>query len=134
LLKDQSKGSTQGSIYELAASIASKLARNAPASSDPLEQRASPLNEDSFIEKSDRPDESSAAKQVASHMPHDQPPGMKPTSSEYRIRADGCLHWAREAPTEEVRLACLSLATAWLKAAIDEDGEALDHLPIVPRL
>jgi hypothetical protein len=64
---------------------------------------------------------------------HDQPPGAKPTSDEYRIRADACLNWAREASTDEVRLACLTLAYAWLKAAIDEDGRVSDHLPLAPR-
>ena len=60
-------------------------------------------------------------------MSHDQPPRMKPTSDEYRGRADACLNWARETSTDEVRLACLKLAHAWLKAAIGADGGASDH-------
>jgi hypothetical protein len=134
LLKDQSKGSTRGSISALAASVASKLARNAPAPSDPLEGAIPTFGEDSIIRESDRLDENPPARQVASQMPHDQPPGTKPTSTEYRIRADTCLHWVGEAPTDEIRLACLTLATAWLKAAIDEDGRVSDHLPLAPRL
>ena len=31
-------------------------------------------------------------------------------------------NWAREASTDEVRVACLMLANAWLKAAMAEDG------------
>jgi hypothetical protein len=134
LLKDQSKESSQGSISELAASIASKLARNSPAPGDPFEGGASALSEDSFTHESDRLDEGPPAKQVASQMSHDQPPGPKPTSGEYRIRADACLSWAREASSDEVRLACLTLASAWLKAAMGEDGGAPDHLPLAPRL
>jgi hypothetical protein len=134
LLKNQSNVSTQGSLGELAACIASRLARNGAAPSDLLGQGAFPLGVDGLIEKSDRLDENTAAIQVASHMPHDRPPETNPTSGEYRIRADACLHWAGEAPSDEVRLACLTLATAWFKAAIDQGGEASDHVPMVPRV
>ena len=41
----------------------------------------------------------------------------------------------REKPrTDDVRLACLALATAWLKAAVREDGDGSDHLPLAPAL
>jgi hypothetical protein len=132
MLKHQSKESQYSPIHELAASIASKLARNAPAPSDPLEARASGLSADSFTREGDRLDDGPAPKKVASQMSHDQLPGTKPTSDEYRIRADACLHWAREASTDEMRLACLTLAKAWLKVAIDEDGRVSDHLPLAP--
>ena len=69
-----------------------------------------------------------------SQMSHDQPPGTKPTSDEYRVRADACLSWAREASTDEVRLASLTLARVWLKAAMGEDGGASGQLPLAPRL
>jgi hypothetical protein len=134
MLKDQSKESRDSPINELAASIASKLARNTPAPSDPLQGEASLLAEDSFTLESERLDEVPAPKQVASQMSHDPLPGAKPTSGEYRMRADACLNWAREATTDEVRLACLTLANAWLKAAIGEDGGLSDHLPLAPRL
>jgi hypothetical protein len=39
MLKDQSKESRDSPINELAASIASKLARNTPAPSDPLKRK-----------------------------------------------------------------------------------------------
>jgi len=136
-LKEQStslKESAQGSISELAASIASKLARNSPAPADLFERGTFALGEDTFTHQSDRLYEVPAAKQVASQLSHDQPHSPKPTSSEYRIRADACLNWAREASTDEVRLPCLTLANAWLKAAIDEDGGVSDHLPLAPRL
>jgi hypothetical protein len=41
---------------------------------------------------------------------------------------------AREASTDDIRLACLALATAWLKAAVREDGGGPDHLPLAPSL
>ena len=65
---------------------------------------------------------------------HDQPPYRKESSDEYRERADACLNWAREASTDEVRLACLTLANAWLKTAMSEDGGASHHLPLAPTL
>jgi hypothetical protein len=48
--------------------------------------------------------------------------------------ADACLNWAREASSDDIRLACLALATAWLKAALSEDGDGSDHLPLAPSL
>ena len=134
MLKDQSKESRDSPINELAASIASKLARNTPAPSDPLQAETSVLAEDNFTLERERLDEVPAPRQVASQMSHDQLPGAKPTSGEYRTRADACLSWAREASSDEVRLACLTLANAWLKAAIGEDGGVSDHLPLAPRL
>jgi hypothetical protein len=134
MFKDQSKESRDSPLNELAASIASKLARNTPAPSDTLQAEASALAEDSFTLKSERLDEVPAPKQLASQMSHDQLPRAKPTSGEYRTRADACLSWAGEASTDEVRLACLTLANAWLKAAIGEDEGVSDHLPLAPRL
>jgi hypothetical protein len=110
MVKDQNK-SRDGSINELAAYIASKLARNAPIDSEPI-----------------------LPPREATTVMHNQPPYWKESSDEYRERADACLNWAREASTDEVRLACLTLANAWLKAAMGGDGRASDHLPLAPTL
>jgi hypothetical protein len=134
MLKDQSKESPDSTISGLAASIAAKLTRNAASPSNPPQAGASVLSEDSFTLESERRDEIPALQEVAREMFHDQLPGAKLTSDEYRIRADACLSWAQEAPTDEVRLACLTLASAWLKAAMGEDGGVPDHLPLAPRL
>jgi hypothetical protein len=131
MLKDQSKGSRDNPINELAASIASNLVRNAAEPSDPPRSGASVLSEDSFTLESERRDEIPAPQEVDLEMHHD-PLRTNRTSDEYRGRADACLNWAREASTDEVRLACLMLANAWLKAAMSE--EVSDHLPLAPRL
>ena len=129
MIKDQSK-SRDGSINELAASIGSKLARNAPAPIDP--EPGDPQKGDGIIGPSERQDNKVPPLQESTTVMHDQPP--KESSDEYRERADACLNWAREASTDEVRLACLTLASAWLKAAMSEDGGMSDHLPLAPRL
>ena len=66
-------------------------------------------------------------------MAYDQPPSTKPNADDYRGRVDACLSWAKEAPNDEVRLACLTLARAWLKAAMRDDGRGSD-LPLAPTL
>jgi hypothetical protein len=123
-----------GSISELAASIASKLARNAAVPGDPPQAGATVLSKGSFTLESERRDEISASQQVASEMAHRDPPRTNRASNEYRERAEACLNWAREASTDEVRLACLTLANAWLKAAMGEDDGGSDHSPLAPRL
>ena len=128
MVTDQNK-SRDGSINELAASIASKLARNAPIDPEPSD----PLKGDGLICQSEREDDKIPPQQEATVM-HDQPPYRKEGSDEYRERADACLNWAREASTDEVRLACLTLANAWLKTAMSEDGGASYHLPLAPTL
>ena len=129
MVKDQSK-SRDGSINELAASIASKLARNAPIDPEPSD----PQKADGLFDQSERQDDKVPPPQEATTALHNQPPYRKESSDEYRERADACLNWAREASTDEVRLACLTLAKAWLKAAISEDGGVPDHLPLAPKL
>ena len=129
MVKDQSK-SRDGSINELAASIGSKLVRNAPAPIDP--EPGDPQKGDGLIDQSERQDDKAPPPREATTVMHDQPP--KESSDEYRERADACLNWAREASTDEVRLACLTLASAWLKAAMSEGGRVSDHLPLAPRL
>ena len=130
MVTDQNK-SRDGSINELAASIASKLARNAPIDPEPSD----PPNGDGLICQCERrEDDKIPPPQEATTVMHNQPPCRKGSSDEYRERADACLNWAREASTDEVRLACLTLANAWLKAAMSEDGGVSDHLPLAPTL
>ena len=121
---DQAKQSRDGSLNQLAASIASKLARNAVVPADP--QPSMPQEGASF---SQRQDTKIFPSQGAETVVQDQPPR---STDEYRRKADVCLNWAREASTDGVRLACLALATAWLKAAVSEDGGRSDHLPLAP--
>ena len=122
--------SRDGSINELAASIASKLARNAPIDPEPSD----PPKGDGLICQSQREDDKISPPREATTVMHNQPPYRKESSDEYRERADACLNWAQEASTDEVRLACLTLAKAWLKAAMSEDGGEPDHLPLAPKL
>lgn len=128
--KDKAKKSSdEGSLNELAASIASKLVRNAVPLADP--QPGVPQEGSSFVE---RQDANISPSQGAETVLLDQPPRRKQSAEEYRRRADACLNRAREASTDDVRLACLALATAWLKAAVREDGDGSDHLPLAPAL
>ena len=126
------------SVSEIAASMASRLAKTREAggivTSDPLE--AGPLAEDeqSCGCEGGRLDESGAQKQVVVQIPHGQMGSTKPNADEYRGRVDACLSWANEAPTDEVRLACLMLAQAWLRAAMRDDRTVSDHLPLAPTL
>jgi hypothetical protein len=129
MVTDQNK-SRDGSINELAASIASKLARNAPIDPEP----GDPPKGDGLICQSGREDDKIHPPQEPTPIMHSQPPYRKESSDEYRERADACLNWAREASTDEVRLACLTLANAWLKAAMSEDRGLSDHLPLAPTL
>ena len=134
MLKQQSKESPDTSISGLAASIASKLARNAAPTGDPPHPGASGLSEDSFSVDNQRRDEIPALQEIAPEMACPYPLRTNRTAEEYRGRADECLNWAREAPADEVRLACLMLATAWLKAAMAEDGGGRDHSPLAPKM
>jgi len=129
LLKDKAQHSGDGSLNELAASIASKLARNVVTLTDP--QPSVPPEGGSFSEQQDA---NISPSQGAETVLLDQPPRGSKSAEEYRRRADECLNWAREASTDDTRLACLALATAWLKAAVREDGDGSDHLPLAPSL
>jgi hypothetical protein len=66
-------------------------------------------------------------------MAHQRPPSTKFNPDEYRGRVDACLNWAKEAPNDEVRLACITLAQLWLRAAMRDDGSGTD-LPLAPTL
>ena len=128
--KDKTEnGSENGSVSELAASIASKLARNAVPLTDP--QPSVQSEGSSFSEQQNA---NACPSQGAKTVLLDQPPRRKQSAEEYSRRADACLNWAREASTDDVRLACLALAIAWLKAAVREDGDGSDHLPLAPAL
>ncbi len=133
MLENQSKEFRGSPISELAASIASKLARNGALPSDPPHAGVSVLTDDGFTLARARQNEIPAPQEVA-QMSHRDPLRTYGTADEYRGRAEACLNWAREALTDEVRLACLTLANAWLKAAISEDGGVSEHLPLAPRL
>ena len=102
MLKQQSKESPDTSISVLAASIASKLARNAAPPGDPPYTGASVLSEDSFSVDNQRRDEVPALQEIASEMACPYPLRTNRTAEEYRGRADECLNWAREAPADEV--------------------------------
>jgi hypothetical protein len=134
MLKRQSKESPDTSISGLAASIASKLARNAAQSGDPPRPEASVLSEDRFTVENQRRDEVPALQEVTSEMAHRDPLQTNRTAKEYRRRVEECLNWAREVSADEVRLACLMLANAWLKEAMAEDGGGRDHSPLAPKM
>jgi hypothetical protein len=125
-------------VSEIAASMASRLAKTreggVTVSSDPLEAGPIAQDEQSCAWEGGRLDESSAQRQVVVQMPHDQLGSTKRSADEYRGRVDVCLSWAKEAPTDEVRLACLMLAQAWLRAAMRDDRTGSDHLPLAPTL
>jgi hypothetical protein len=92
MLKDKAKnGSDDGSLNELAASIASKLARNAAPLAD--SQPSVPQEGDSFVE---RQDANISPSHAAETVLLDKPPRRK-SSDEYRRRADACLA-GREKP------------------------------------
>jgi hypothetical protein len=91
MLKDKAKnGSDDGSLNELAASIASKLANAAPLADS---QPSVPQEGDSFVE---RQDANISPSHGAETVLLDKPPRRK-SSDEYRRRADACLA-GREKP------------------------------------
>jgi hypothetical protein len=126
------------SVSEIAASMASRLAKTREAggtvSSDPLEAGPVAQGEQICASEGGRLDESGAPKQVVVQIPHGKLGSIKSSAEEYRGRVDACLSWAKEAPTDEVRLACLMLAQAWLRAAIRNDRTVSEHLPLAPTL
>jgi hypothetical protein len=128
-LNDKPKQPGDGSLNDLAASIASKLTRNVVPLTDPQ-----PSVRPEGVSFSGQRDANITRSQGAETVLLDQPPLRKQNADEYRRRADACLDWAREASSDDVRLACLALATAWLKAAVSEDGAESDHLPLAPSL
>jgi hypothetical protein len=128
---------TRGSVTEIAASMASRLAKSREnggvVASDTQQAETIVRKEYCYASESDRLDERAAAKQSVLQMAHDQLPSSKLGADEYRGRVDACLSWAKEAPNDEVRLACITLAQLWLKAAMRDDGSGSD-LPLAPTL
>jgi hypothetical protein len=126
---------TRESVTEIATTMASRLARSRESggvvASDTQEAENVVRNEHRYACESDRLDERAAAKQGVLQMAHDQLPSTKP--DDYRGRVDACLSWAKEAPNDEVRLACITLAQAWLRAIMRDDGSGAD-LPLAPTL
>lgn len=47
-----------------------------------------------------------------------------PTPSEYRLMAEECLRWARQARSDDVRDPLIELARVWTEAASKLDGSA----------
>jgi hypothetical protein len=121
-------------VSEVAALIASKLARNRPdnAESGDLLEAFVPNDIDRAFE-SERLAKSAAPMLVTPQVSPPQP-HKKATSDEYWAKADACLAWAREASTDEVRLRCLALAQTWLSVALRIDGGAPPTLPRAPTL
>ena len=128
---------TKESVSQIAALMAARLTRSREGDpyGEPRQADDFVTNGSSCAYERERLDEGTAAKHVPSQMAHDQLPCLKPSADEYRGRVDACLNWAREAPTDEVRLACLTLAQAWLRAAMGDDpSKRSDHLPLAPTL
>ncbi len=128
---------TRESVTEIAATMASRLARSRECggvvASDTQEAETIARKAHCYARESDRLGERAAAKQDVLHMTHDQLSSTKPSGDDYRGRVDACLSWAKEAPNDEVRLACLTLAQAWLRAAMREDDSG-SQLPLAPTL
>jgi hypothetical protein len=130
---------TRESVSQIAASIASRLARSRDGGVlfDETQQGSSVsvLNEAVCANNSDRLEGNNALNQVRfPKMSRDQLQHPKLLADEYRARADACLNWAREAPSDEARLACITLAQTWLKAAIRDEEDAAEGLPLAPTL
>ena len=125
------------SVSQIAASMTSRLAKSREAGgailADPQMEEFVAAIEDRCAYAGFTPDKSEPAIPVALRMPQ-EPRTTGPNADEYRGRVDACLAWAGEAPTDEVRLACLTLAQAWLKAAMRQSGDISDHLPLAPTL
>ena len=128
---------TRESVTEIAATMASRLARSRECggvvASDTQEAESTARNENCYAYESGL-DERAAPKQGVLQMAHDQLPFSNPSADECRGRFDACLSWAKEAPNDEVRLACLTLAQAWLRAIMRDDGDVSDSLPLAPKL
>ena len=54
------------------------------------------------------------------------------TAAEYRVMADECFKWARQAQTRETRASLRQLAQIWLDAASKLDGLPATRLAITP--
>ena len=119
-------------VNEIAASIGSKLARNRNDSAelgDFQEAEAFVANEANRAGMSHY----SKAPRQAGHLSEVIALYRRP-SDEYGAKADACLNWAREAPTDEVRLGCLALAQSWLRLAMRNQSGVAATLPRAPTL
>lgn len=109
--------SADKSVSEIAAFVASRLARNSD-NGPPSDYQQDALVDDEI---------SSGGLQTLQ-------PRKRSTSDEYLMRVNSCLEWAREAPNDEIYVACLTLAQSWLRAAIDNRSVAPSRLPPAPTL
>ena len=125
---------TKESVSEIAAAMASRLARSRDGSLDVDRPDAIVLAEVTGAFCSERANESSLVNDFRSQVSLDKPPPTTPMADQYRMRVDACLNWAGEAPTDEVRLASIALAQAWLRAAMRIEREMLESLPLAPTL
>jgi hypothetical protein len=127
---------TRESVTEIAATMASRLARSRESggvvASETQEAESTAQNENRYAYESGL-DERAAPKHGILQMAPDELPSTKPSTDEYRGRVDRCLSWAKEAPNDEVRLACVTLAQAWLRVVMRDDGSGSD-LPLAPTL
>jgi hypothetical protein len=119
--------STHESVSEIAASIAASLAKSREGrgtlSDDPPQTSAFVTKGDATIVNR-RQFHGTASAQISPQVLPDQLNLTTVTSEEYRKRLETCLLWAREANPDSVRFACLTLAQAWLSAAMNDDGRA----------
>jgi hypothetical protein len=115
LFKNETNRTLAGAdLTEVAASMALRLGRSHDSngeSSDLQQAEAFVLNEAGCARDIEEPNEGTAPTPIS----HDQP-RAKMTFNEYRQRVEACLNWAQEAPAE--RVVCLTLAEAWLRAAL----------------
>jgi hypothetical protein len=118
---------TEESVSEIAASIASRLAKSregrSALSDDP--PQAGAFTEGDPANVSGCKYDSTASTRNSPQILRAQASLAAVTSDEYRKRLDACLLWAREANADNVRLACLTLAQAWLSAAMRDGDQAL---------
>jgi hypothetical protein len=123
-------------VSEIAASIAARLerSRNGGVSLDEAHQGSISIVRDESGNSDCLGENATLKLDIARQMPPDQLSHATPTADEYRARADVCLNWAREALTDEARLACMILAQTWLKAAIRDGDDGPGPLPLAPSL
>ena len=117
------------SVSEIAASIASRLAKSREdrsALSDDPPQAGVFFTEGNPTNVSGRQYDGTASTQISPQILRDQVSLAAVTPHEYLKRLDRCLMWAREANADNVRLACLTLAQAWLSAAMRDGDRALE--------
>jgi hypothetical protein len=119
---------TEESVSEIAASIASRLVKSREgrsALSDDPSQAGAFFSEGTPANVSGCQYDGTASTQNSPQILRDQASLAAVTPDEYRKRLEACLLWAREANADNVRLACLTLAQAWLSAAMRDGVQAL---------